>query len=338
MSERELLELIFLPGFSTASTVTTASGRGVGMDVVRTNIRRLNGEIDVATTVDEGTRFTLRLPLTVLVSEALLVRVSGETLAVALNALHVVTSASPEQLRHGPRGRAVTVGDQVVDLVDLAAVLALPESPRPPRRPVLVLRAAGRLLAVEVDEVLHKQDIVIKPLGGFLQGAGPYAGATVTADGRVVLLLDPVGVAERAVRDPGDRRHADAVARPAPRAKRILLVDDSISVRRFVGQMLEKAGFDVTTAADGADAIARTGQADFDLVITDLEMPRVNGYELIDDLRRRPSTRALPIIVLTTRAGDKHVAPARQLGVEHYVTKPVEEQTFVALVASVLGG
>jgi chemosensory pili system protein ChpA (sensor histidine kinase/response regulator) len=100
--------------------------------------------------------------------------------------------------------------------------------------------------------------------------------------------------------------------------------------------MLEKAGFDVTTAADGADAITRIGAAEFDLVITDLEMPRVNGYELIDDLRRRPSTRAMPVIVLTTRAGEKHVALARQLGVEHYVTKPVEEQTFVALVASVL--
>jgi chemosensory pili system protein ChpA (sensor histidine kinase/response regulator) len=116
----------------------------------------------------------------------------------------------------------------------------------------------------------------------------------------------------------------------------VLLVDDSISVRRFVGQMLEKAGFDVTTAADGAEAISRLGDAAFDVVVTDLEMPRVNGYELIDDLRRRPSTRALPVIVLTTRAGDKHVALARQLGVEHYVTKPVEEQTFVALVGSVV--
>jgi chemosensory pili system protein ChpA (sensor histidine kinase/response regulator) len=340
LTDREALDLIFLPGFSTATSVTTASGRGVGMDVVRTNVRRLNGEIDVTSTVGQGTRFTLRLPLTVLVSEALLVRISGETLAVALNSLHVVTNMSPDQVRPGPRGDAIALGDALVDLANLAAVLGLPETPRPPRRPVLVLRAAGRLLAVEVDEVLHKQDIVIKPLGGFLEGAGPYAGATVTADGRVVLLLDAVGVAERAgasSRGDGSTHHLRGVAPGvAPARKRILLVDDSISVRRFVGQMLEKAGFDVTTAADGADAIARTGQADFDLIITDLEMPRVNGYELVDDLRRRPSTRAIPIIVLTTRAGDKHVALARQLGVEHYVTKPVEEQTFVALVGSVV--
>jgi chemosensory pili system protein ChpA (sensor histidine kinase/response regulator) len=344
LSDREALELIFLPGFSTATSVTTASGRGVGMDVVRTNVRRLNGEIDVTSTIGEGTRFTLRLPLTVLVSEALLIRVGGETLAVALNSVHVVTALSPDRVQQGPRGEVLAVGDDAVDLVSLAEVLALPEAPRGPRRPVLVLRAAGRLLAVEVDEVLHKQDIVIKPLGAFLEGAGPYAGATVTADGRVVLLLDAVGVAEKvATKARTERATAGSIDQPGgvempvpQAAKRILLVDDSISVRRFVGQMLEKAGFAVTTAADGADAIARAGEAEFDLVVTDLEMPRVNGYELIDDLRRRPTTRGMPVIVLTTRAGDKHVALARQLGVDHYVTKPVEEQTFVSLVRSVV--
>jgi CheY-like chemotaxis protein len=192
--------------------------------------------------------------------------------------------------------------------------------------------------------VLHKQDLVIKPLGAFLEGAGPYTGATVTADGRVVLLLDALGVAERVAGRSRGEGSSGAVAGTdtaiviPPARKRVLLVDDSISVRRFVGQMLEKAGFDVTTAADGADAITRLGEAAFDVLVTDLEMPRVNGYELIDDLRRRASTRTLPVIVLTTRAGDKHVALARQLGVDHYVTKPVEEQTFVALVGSVVHG
>jgi chemosensory pili system protein ChpA (sensor histidine kinase/response regulator) len=344
MSDREAIDLIFLPGFTTATAVTTASGRGVGMDVVRTNVRRLNGEIDVSSTMGEGTRFTLRLPLTVLVSEALLVRAGGEMFAVALNSVHLVTALAADRTTHGPRGETVAVGEQTVEVMSLAAVLGLPETPCGPRRPALVLRAGGRLLAVEVDEVLHKQDIVIKPLGGFLEGAGPYAGATVTADGRVVLLLDAVGVAERAAsKARGERLAHDAASQAAVSAvaaprKRVLLVDDSISVRRFVGQMLEKAGFEVTTAADGADAITRLADATFDVVVTDLEMPRVNGYELIDDLRRRTSTRALPVIVLTTRAGDKHVALARQLGVDHYVTKPVEEQTFVSLVTSVARG
>jgi len=344
LADREAFDLIFLPGFSTATAVTTASGRGVGMDVVRTNVRRLNGEIDVASTIGEGTRFTLRLPLTVLVSEALMVRVATEMLAVALNSVHFVTAMTADQVGHGAHGETLAVGDEVVDLVSLASVLGLPDAPRGRRRPVLVLRTAGRLLAVEVDEILHKQDLVIKPLGAFLEGAGPYAGATVTADGRVVLLLDAVGVAEKvagtgraSLRERGSGVDAAQVA-PAPAArKRILLVDDSISVRRFVGQMLEKAHFDVTTAADGADAITRvTTDPPFDLVITDLEMPRVNGYELIDDLRRRTSTRSTPIIVLTTRAGEKHVALARELGVDHYVTKPVEEQTLITLVSSLV--
>jgi len=345
LTDREAIDLIFLPGFTTATSVTTAAGRGVGMDVVRTNVRRLNGEIDVSSTPGEGTRFTLRLPLTVLVSEALLVRVATETFAVALNSVHVVTTAlSADRIKPGPRGEALAVGDDMVDLVSLAVVLGLPDSPRGPRRPALVLRAGGRLLAVEVDEVLHKQDLVIKPLGAFLEGAGPYTGATVTADGRVVLLLDALGVAERVAGRSRGEGSSGAVAGTdtaiviPPARKRVLLVDDSISVRRFVGQMLEKAGFDVTTAADGADAITRLGEAAFDVLVTDLEMPRVNGYELIDDLRRRASTRTLPVIVLTTRAGDKHVALARQLGVDHYVTKPVEEQTFVALVGSVVHG
>jgi chemosensory pili system protein ChpA (sensor histidine kinase/response regulator) len=314
------------------------------MDVVRTNVRRLNGEIDVASVPGEGARFTLRLPLTVLVSEALLVRAGGETFAVALHSVDHVTAVSAGQAQPGGHGPTLAVGADVLDLVVLARLLGLPEVPRERRRPVLVLRIANRRLAVEVDEVLHKQDIVIKPLGPFLEGAGPYAGATVSADGRIVLVLDALGLADRAAhltgRGPatpaaGARLDAPSGSRP-PTRKRILLVDDSVSVRRFVGQMLEKAGFEVVTAADGADAVARVGAEAFDLVITDLEMPRVNGYELIDDLRRRPATRAVPVIVLTTRAGDKHVALARQLGVDHYVTKPVEEQTFVSLVGAVL--
>lgn len=342
LSDREAIDLIFLPGFSTATAVTTASGRGVGMDVVRTNVRRLNGEVDVASTPGEGTRFTLRLPLTVLVSEALLVSAGGETFAAPLNSVQLVTAVSPERVRPGVQGETLSLAEDTVDLVSLATILGLPEPPRGARRPAVVLRAAGRSLGVEVDQLLHKQDIVIKPLGAFLEGAGPYAGATVTADGRVVLLLDALGVAEQAARRARAERAAplavDATSRPAAR-KRVLLVDDSISVRRFVGQMLEKAGFEVTTAADGADAIARVGEGGrFDVVVTDLEMPRVNGYELIDDLRRRPSTRGLPVIVLTTRAGDKHVALARDLGVDHYVTKPVEERTFVSLVSSVVHG
>ncbi len=344
LDDREALDLVFLPGFSTATAVTTAAGRGVGMDVVRTNVRRLNGDVEVRSAVGEGTCFTLRLPLTLLVSEALLVTVAEERLAVPLNAVQMVTAVRPEDTRPGPRGEAIAVGEEVVDLVPLAGLLGLPAGLPRVRRSVLVVRGAGRALALEVDEILHKQEIVIKPLGEFLQGAGPYGGAGVGADGRVTLLLDPGALVEAAARTtaagraeaPAGRRRDGVAEAFAARARRVLLVDDSVSIRKFVGQMLEKAGFEVTTAADGADALARLADATFDVVVTDLEMPRVNGYELIDDLRRRAATRDLPVIVLTTRAGDKHVALAKSLGVRHYVTKPVEEAAFVGLVASLV--
>ena len=342
LDDQQAVDLIFLPGFSTAASVTTAAGRGVGMDVVRTNVRRLNGDVEARSAVGEGTRFILRLPLTVLVSEALVVSVADARLAVPLNAVQRVMMAYAEDVQTGARGDAISVGDDLIEIVPLAALLGVEAPPRRARRPLLLVRAAGRTVALEVDEILHKADTVIKPLGRFLDGVGPYGGGSVDADGRVTLLLDPGALVEAAAGGAGgrppvqSRRRADVPEPAAVARRRVLLVDDSVSVRRFVGQMLEKAGFDVTTAGDGADALIRLAETAYDVVVTDLEMPRVNGYELIDDLRRRPATRDLPVVILTTRAGDKHVALARTLGVAHYVTKPVEEHAFVSLITSLV--
>jgi chemosensory pili system protein ChpA (sensor histidine kinase/response regulator) len=337
LSDRQALELIFRPGFSTASAVTTAAGRGVGMDVVRTNVGRLNGEVDVETEPGGGTRLRLRLPLTVLVTEALLVRVAGEALAVPLNAVHVIATVASSDLRPGPGGEAARVEDRWLPLVRLDRALGF-AAPPPADRPVVVaLRGGAGLFACAVEQVLHKEEIVVKPLGAFLDGIGPYAGATIGADGRVTLLLDPVRLGELAtagVAAPAAPAAARA-AGPAGR-RRVLLVDDSISVRKFVGQMLEKAGFEVTTANDGAEALARLAEREFEVVVTDLEMPRVNGYELLEDVRRRPVTRDLPVVVLTTRSGDKHRDLAQRLGVSHYVTKPVAEEAFVRLIDSLV--
>ncbi len=348
MSDREALELIFRPGFSTAAEVTTTAGRGVGMDVVRTNVGRLNGEVQVETALGGGTRFTLRLPLTVLVTEALLVRVAGEVLAVPLNAVHVIAIVPPDARRTTPQGESALIEDRWIPLVHLDRALGLPATAPAERPPVLALRGGAGLFGCAVEQVLHKEEIVVKPLGGFLDGIGPYAGATVSADGRVTLLLDPVRLGELALagrRPSGEAAPDDAAARaaaprpaPAGRTRRVLLVDDSISVRKFVGLMLEKAGFEVTTANDGAEALARLAEGEFAVMITDLEMPRMNGYELLEDVRRRPATRDLPVVILTTRAGDKHQTLARRLGVSHYMTKPVAEEAFVRVVESLAPG
>jgi chemosensory pili system protein ChpA (sensor histidine kinase/response regulator) len=345
LGDPEALTLVFLPGFSTAGEVTATSGRGVGMDVVRTNVSRLHGEIDIQSEPGSGTRITIKLPLTVVISDALLVRSGGETFAVPMHAIRTILQVRPADIERAGDRERIIVERETAELVRLDRVLALPAGHPPVRQPVLVFRSGVRPLAVAVDELLGREDVVIKTLGGLLERVGPFAGATVSGAGRVILLVDPSRLAE-AAEIARQTARAPVVARAHERgrgsekkqARRILLVDDSISIRKFVGQMLEKAGFEVVTANDGADALRRLGDTVVDAVITDLEMPRVSGYELIEDLRARASTRALPVVVLTTRAGAKHVDLARRLGIAHYVTKPVDEEAFVRLIVSLTAG
>jgi chemosensory pili system protein ChpA (sensor histidine kinase/response regulator) len=339
LSDLDVLDFIFQPGFSTASAVTTIAGRGVGLDVVRTNVAQLGGEIDVETTPGAGTRFTLRVPLTVAISDALLVRVGTEVLAIPVPAVRGMARIRPEEVATTRGGESIVMDGRTLDLLRLDRALQLAEAHSSGPLPVVGVRTARKTVAVAVDELLGKQEIVIKRLGSFLEGVGPFVGATVTGEGRVILLLDPARLLEatgparpKPLPAAADSRPA---ASPALARRRVLLVDDSVSVRKFVGQMLERAGFKVTSANDGVEALDRlSADLTVDVVVTDLEMPRLNGYELIRDLKRRPGMRGVPIVVLTTRAGSKHVALARQLGVEHYVTKPVDEKAFVQLIES----
>jgi chemosensory pili system protein ChpA (sensor histidine kinase/response regulator) len=337
LPDREALNLMFVPGFSTASAVTQTAGRGVGLDVVRTNVSRLNGEIHVETEPGRMTRFVLRLPLTVVIADAILVRCGSETLAVPLTAVSAMRSVAPNEVLSAVGREAVRLDDLVVDLVRLDQVLGLPAAPPPRRLPVVVMRGGGRPFGLVVDELLGKEEIVIKSLGALLEGVGPFAGATISGEGRVILLLDPARLREAATRKApvATTEWSGSTSDPSDARPTVLLVDDSISVRKFVGQMLDKAGFRVATAVDGQDALQQLLDLTVDVVITDLEMPRVDGYALIEDLRRRAATREVPVVVMTTRAGDKHVSLARRLGVRHYVAKPVDEQDFIRLVRSV---
>ena len=339
LSDREALTLVFLPGFSTAGAVTTTSGRGVGMDVVRTNVSRLSGEIDLHSEQGVGTRVTIKLPLTVVISDALLVRAGGETFAIPMPAIRSIAQPRPQEIRATDDREWVMIEGEEIELLRLDRVLALPGGATPARLPVLVFRSGVRPLAVAVDELVGKEEVVIKSVGGVLESVGPFGGATISGDGRVILLVDPSRLTDqawagRAGEARAARAQAAARARREPQGRRVLLVDDSVSIRKFVGQMLERAGFEVLTATDGAEALRRLAESSVDAVITDLEMPRVSGYELIEDMRSRAATRALPVVVLTTRAGAKHVSLARRLGITHYVTKPVDEDAFVRLVDS----
>jgi chemosensory pili system protein ChpA (sensor histidine kinase/response regulator) len=272
-----------------------------------------------------------------------MVRSGTETLAIPLNAVQLILAVQPAAIQTVGRAEMVAVEGRLVDLVRLDRLLGLASAGTRDRLPVVVLRAGGTSLAVAVDELRGKEEIVIKSLGAFREGIGPFTGATISGEGRVILLVDPgrlLGLGEGVSRTSAAASRAGEAAEgfragaAHESGRRILLVDDSISVRKFVGHMLQRAGFQVVTANDGAEALQQLSESAVHLVITDLEMPRVNGYELIEDLRRRPATRDLPVVVLTTRAGEKHLSLARRLGVRHYVSKPVDEQAFIRLIAT----
>jgi chemosensory pili system protein ChpA (sensor histidine kinase/response regulator) len=340
LGERDIVDLIFLPGLTTAASVTTAAGRGVGMDVVRTNVGRLGGEIEVQTQTGRGTRFRIRLPLTVAISDALMVRVGAETFAVPVPAVKAAMQIRQEEIRSFDGAESIEIDGELVDLVRLGRLLRVPSDADGGLLSIVTLRTGRKTLAMAVDEFLLKEEIVIKSLGGFLQGRGPFSGATITGEGRVILMLDALKLLEMSLAAPAfqalhDARPLPTSTPPAPEGqRRVLLVDDSVSVRKFVGGMLERAGFHVVAARDGAEALQQLAESPVDVVVTDLEMPRLNGYELIRDLSREPSTCDLPVVVLTTRAGAKHVNLARELGVEHYIAKPVDEASFVQLIES----
>jgi chemosensory pili system protein ChpA (sensor histidine kinase/response regulator) len=359
LDREQALELVFLPGLSTSAAVTETAGRGVGMDVVRANLTRLGGDVAIETEAGTGTRITLTAPLTLLISEALFVRVGEETFAIPVTAvrrmLHaaggevVQAAGGGEELLSRGRGE-----DERLPLLRLDRLFGLAGRRTEPWLPVVVLAAGGRRCALAVDELLGVEEVVIKGLGELLVGLPLYSGAIVTAEGRVVLLLDApaftlgsamlagvAGVAAAAGAVGGaDAGGADAggAAPPAVSAalpllgRRLLLVDDSVSVRKAVGRMLGRHGYQVTAAADGEEALAALREGTFDAVLTDLEMPRLNGYELIEEIRRRPGGRELPIVVITTRAGDKHREVARRLGASACFGKPVDAAALLALL------
>ena len=202
LSDRDALNLIFVTGFSTAAAVTRTSGRGVGLDVVRTNVSRLNGEIHVETEPGRMTRFVLKVPLTVAIADALMVRCGPETLAFPLAAVSVMRPVAPSDIIVGGGLESVRVDEQVLDLVRLDRILGLKATPPPTRLPVVVLRGGGKPFGVVVDELLGKEEIVIKSLGTFLEGVGPFSGATISGEGRVILLLDPTRLREASVTSP----------------------------------------------------------------------------------------------------------------------------------------
>jgi len=359
LSERDLLALLFRPGFSTAPRKTELAGRGVGLDVVRSNVTQLNGEIEVETEKNHGTRFTLKVPLTLIISQALFVRCGKTSFALPLAFVEEIRRL-PETEIEEMGGKLLTrVRDLVTEVVRLDTELGL-EAIQPVNGyfRMVIVNVAGRQVGLVVEDVVRKDEIVIKNLGEYLRNVKMFPGATIAPDGSLILLIDvnrlvageaiehrPLMTSATAYRTFAG---TEAISRGSippeamekvPEEKVVVLVDDSISVRKFVGRMLEKAGYRVQLASDGLEALEIVSQMRCDLVVTDLEMPRTNGYELLAHLRQSSDekTRGLPVMVVTSRAGAKHRERAMRDGAVAFMTKPVQEEPFIALVTRLIG-
>jgi chemosensory pili system protein ChpA (sensor histidine kinase/response regulator) len=358
LSRRELTDLLFRPGFSTAPRRTELAGRGVGLDVVRSNVDNLNGEIEVETEKGIGTRFTLKVPLTLIISQALFVQCGEQTFAFPLGFVEEIRRIRPNEIEE-VGGKLITkVRDVLTEVVRFDEALQLPRlQPINGYFRMVLVNIGGRQVGVVVEEVLRKDEIVIKSLGEYLHNVKLFPGATIAPDGSLILLVDisrlimgesierrPLTTVMNASRlfMPG----ATAVARgeiPAAavdavgKEKLVVLADDSISVRKFVGRMLEKAGYRVKLACDGLEALEIATSNACDLVITDLEMPRTNGYELMLHLRQTPSTSKVPVMVVTSRAGAKHRERALKEGAAAFMVKPVQEESFITQVLDLIG-
>jgi chemotaxis protein histidine kinase CheA/ActR/RegA family two-component response regulator len=358
LTERELREFLFRPGFSTASSTSELAGRGVGLDVVRANVHSLNGEIEVRSEKGHGACFTVKVPLTLIISQALFVRCGASVFAFPLAVVEEIRRLKPAEIEDVGGKLLTRVRDVVTEVVRLDLQLALP-----PLEPLngyfhmVIVKVAGKHVGVVVEEVLGKDEIVIKNLGDYLRRVKLFPGTTIASDGSLILLID----LNRLVAADTAERHALPASSPAARVfapgaeavaagsipseavdaiendRVVVVADDSISVRKFVGRMLEKAGYRVKLASDGLEASEVVAQVGCHLVITDLEMPRMNGYELMAHLRQDPITRRIPVLVVTSRAGAKHRDRAMKEGASGFLTKPVQEDQLIATVESLIG-
>jgi len=336
LSDEDAMQLILEPGFSTAGSITQQAGRGVGMDVVATEIKRLGGALHMETRAGEGTVFTVRLPLTLAISHALVVRVDEEYYALPLPTVEGVLRLSKAEVSShlGRDASFFDYGGVKYRFQHLASFVGLEPAPLPNQDvtiPVVLVRAGEHSTGLVADELIGSREIVVKSVGPQISSIRGISGATILGDGRIVIILD-IGALVRAEW----RTRAAAPAVPRERADRrtfAMVVDDSITVRRVTQRLLERNGMRVITARDGMDAVALLQDNLPDVILLDIEMPRMDGYEVAAHVRNDPRLKDVPIIMVTSRVGEKHRARAIELGVDDYLGKPYQEAQLLDAIA-----
>lgn len=322
LTDQEAMELIFMPGFSTAQIITDISGRGVGMDVVRTNIVELGGQVQVSSQPGVGTTITLVLPLTLVTTRVLLVELGEHTFALPASGCQGSSWAYVDQVQT-VEGRAMVPYEgrlaallRLADLLDIGGARPFPAHHR---MPTVVVGTTQRPLALLVDRLLDEREVVVKPLGPLLEKQRRFSGAIQLGDGRLILLINPVALVQVArgmslattvVKHDDARRHA-----------RLLVADDSFTTRELIRTILQSAGYDVTTAVDGLDALDKLRHDTYDLVVSDVEMPRVDGFQLTLRIRTDLGLADLPVIIVTSLASETHRRRGLEVGAQAYIVK-----------------
>jgi chemosensory pili system protein ChpA (sensor histidine kinase/response regulator) len=353
-TQAQLVEVIFAPGFTTAAEVTQISGRGIGMDVVKNAITGLGGRLEVATTAGRGTTFTLYLPLTLAVTQAVLIRAAGRIYALPAVLVEQVQQVKVDALEKIYASKEVRWQTRHYPFFYLPQLLGADRQRADLQRynPVLLLKSANQFVAVHVDEMLGNQEIVIKNIGVQLARLPGLAGATVLGTGEIVLILNPVQLAARHLQPQpahGLQRAGlsvvteDGTIAPAPppvpaRTPYVLVVDDSLTVRKITSRLLTREGFEAGTARDGVDALQVLAERVPDVILLDIEMPRMDGFEFAKTVKTDPKLRNIPIIMITSRTAPKHRARAAEIGVEVYLGKPYQEEELLQQIRQAVRG
>ncbi len=347
VSDEDLARFVFAPGFSTAKSLTQDAGRGIGMDVVAAEVKQLGGTVELTSQAGKGACFSIRLPLMLAVSQALVVQVGEEFFAIPIAAVEGIAREPSESLEKmmADGGEPLAYAGNHYQVRRLGELVGLPVQTRTDSRskPAILLSlhsavgGAERRVAVVADKLVGNREVVSKAAGPILGSVAGISGATLMADGQVMLILDVPALIQEAVR----RRLGDEAASVTPVVEEevqsmIMVVDDSITIRRVTERLLTRKGYRVITARDGVDAMATLQTESPDAVLLDIEMPRADGFEVAAFIRNTPRLAKLPILMITSRSGDKHREHARQIGVEKYLIKPFQEENLLAELRDVL--
>lgn len=349
LSDTEAAQLVFEPGLSTATETSSLAGRGIGMDVVRADVVALGGRVETHTELGVGTRFRLMLPLTTAVTQVVMVRAGALTLGVPSNLVEVVRRLTPAELERAyASGTLPVTGEEVPFFWAGALLQSSPRSQELAGRtlPVVIFRSAAQRIAMHVDQVLGNQEVVVKNLGRQLSRLPGLAGMSVLASGAVALIYNPVALAkvygaqvhdwiasQQAAEPVSEGEGSSLAAQAISAVPLVLVVDDSITVRRVTQRLLQREGYRVALAADGLQALERLQQERPTVVLSDIEMPRMDGFDLVRNIRSDTRLAGLPVIMITSRIAEKHREHARELGVDHYLGKPYSEDELLGLVA-----